>query len=97
MLNILLTFIIFSEIECPDPVSSKREGTGVSKFKGCYQYGAVATYHCNPGFILWGNASRACQSDGSWDGISPTCNPISCGNLPIVLNGLGALMKGAAN
>ena len=25
-------------------------------------------YSCNPGHILWGNASRACKADGTWQG-----------------------------
>jgi len=46
------------EVECPDPISPSSGYIEVSNFKGRYQYGSVATYRCNPGFILWGNASR---------------------------------------
>ena len=28
----------------------------VSNFRGSYVFGSRATYHCNPGFILWGNS-----------------------------------------
>ena len=45
-------------MECPDPISPSSGYIEVSNFKGRYQYGSVATYRCNPGFILWGNASR---------------------------------------
>ena len=48
----------YSEIECPDPVSPKSGYIEVSNFKGRYQFGSVATYRCNHGFILSGNASR---------------------------------------
>ena len=35
-------------------------------------FGSVATYKCDPGFILSGNQRRTCMLDG-WDGIQPTC------------------------
>ena len=35
--------------------------------------GGVATYTCNPGFILVGNNTRICGSDGTWSGMMPTC------------------------
>ena len=53
------------ELECPDPVSPKSGYIEVSNFKGRYQFGSVATYRCNPGFILWGNASRFSNSHKS--------------------------------
>ena len=37
--------------------------------------GAVATYQCNTGYTLSGNAERVCQSDGNWNGITPQCTP----------------------
>lgn len=57
-----------SEVQCSDPTSVKDGFIEVSNFKGRYVYGSLATYHCNPGFILWGNASRLCADDGEWTG-----------------------------
>ena len=47
----------------------------VSNFKGRYVFGSLATYHCNPGYILWGNASRLCAEDGIWTGIFSYSQP----------------------
>ena len=33
----------------------------------------VATYMCDGGFTLFGNAIRSCQSDGTWTGDEPSC------------------------
>ena len=35
--------------------------------------GGVANYTCDPGFILVGDRTRICGSDGSWSGMAPTC------------------------
>ena len=35
--------------------------------------GGVATYTCDPGFILNGEPTRNCSSDGTWSGMAPTC------------------------
>ena len=35
--------------------------------------GGVATYTCDPGFILVGDATRICRDDGAWSDEEPTC------------------------
>ena len=34
---------------------------------------SIATYTCDPGFVLVGNMERICQADGTWSGTEPTC------------------------
>ena len=57
-----------TEVQCTDPLSVKDGFIEVSNFKGRYVFGSLATYHCNPGYILWGNASRLCADNGNWTG-----------------------------
>ncbi|XP_071743546.1 uncharacterized protein [Lepeophtheirus salmonis] len=68
------------EVQCDHPSSTKDGFIEVSNFKGSYVYGSRATYHCNPGFILWGNATRLCNAQGKWTGETPQCQPIACGD-----------------
>lgn len=84
-----------SEVSCSDPSSVKDGFIEVSNFKGKYVYGSLATYHCNPGYILWGNASRLCAEDGEWTGGQPQCKPITCGQPPEVENGHFRLVNGS--
>ena len=35
--------------------------------------GGVATYTCDPGFILVGDSTRICRDTGTWSGEEPTC------------------------
>ncbi len=59
-------------------------------------FGSLATYHCNPGYVLWGNASRLCGDDGLWTGINtPECKPITCGRPPEAPNALAHLVNGS--
>ena len=85
-----------AEVRCEDPSSLKDGFIEVSNFKGKYVYGSLATYHCNPGYILWGNASRLCSEDGKWNGVQPQCKPITCGQPPEVKNGHFRLMNGTS-
>jgi hypothetical protein len=55
-------------VQCEHPHSVKDGFIEVSNFRGKYVFGSLATYHCNPGYILWGNASRLCGHDGHWSG-----------------------------
>ncbi len=65
--------------------------------------GDVATYACEPGYLLTGNggeSTRTCQDDGSWSGSDPTCEPCVtktcadwgnlCGNHPDGCGGVTA-------
>ena len=69
----------------------------VSNFKGKYVFGSLATYHCNPGYILWGNASRLCTEVGTWTGLRPQCKPITCGQPPEVSNTRFHLINGTTS
>uniref|UniRef100_A0A8C4ZWE3 Sushi, von Willebrand factor type A, EGF and pentraxin domain-containing protein 1 n=1 Tax=Gadus morhua TaxID=8049 RepID=A0A8C4ZWE3_GADMO len=35
-------------------------------------------YECDKGYVLSGDAVRACQADGRWGGAAPLCEPLSC-------------------
>ncbi|XP_064386974.1 sushi, von Willebrand factor type A, EGF and pentraxin domain-containing protein 1-like [Halichondria panicea] len=48
--------------------------------------GTVATYTCNPGYILNGGTTRTCGSDGVWSESVPVCQPI-CSDLLSLPNG----------
>ena len=36
--------------------------------------GSIATYSCNPGYMLQGDALRICTEDGVWSNSEPMCN-----------------------
>ena len=87
--------ISISEVKCDHPTSTKDGFIEVSNFRGSYVYGSRATYHCNPGFILWGNSTRLCDSSGQWTGQAPNCRPISCGDPPMLPHSAVALLNGS--
>ena len=47
-----------SVAECPDPDSPANGFIEILNFNGFYQFGTIATYQCNHGYILWGNSTR---------------------------------------
>ncbi|XP_064386873.1 sushi, von Willebrand factor type A, EGF and pentraxin domain-containing protein 1-like [Halichondria panicea] len=48
----------------------------------------VATYSCNFGYTINGGSTRTCESDGNdkvWSGSPPTCQQITCSDLPTLI------------
>lgn len=84
-------------MRCDDPLSVKDGFIEVSNFKGKYVYGSLATYHCNPGHVLWGNASRLCSEEGTWTGTQPQCKPITCGPPPEVAHSHYKLLNASSS
>ncbi|CAG0882096.1 unnamed protein product [Darwinula stevensoni] len=56
------------EQECEAPVQIANGFLLVPGFKGRYVFGLRAIYECNPGFLLWGNATMTCGPLGVWSG-----------------------------
>src|SRR5690606_23118289 len=50
-------------------------------------FGNVVTYACNAGYSLLGTPARACQSDGTFAGVAPTCEPVTCSSASAPTNG----------
>ena len=49
--------------------------------------GSRATYTCSSGYVLVGEDTRTCQSDGNWSGRAPICRIVRCSGLSNPLNG----------
>ena len=41
-------------------------------------FGSQANYSCSEGYVLNGNSTRMCQSDGQWSGSEPRCEGQDC-------------------
>ena len=80
--HLLFSFLI-TEVQCKHPKSVKDGFIEVSNFRGKYVFGSLATYHCNPGYILWGNASRLCGHEGTWSGKYSTAEKQNASRFPI--------------
>ncbi|KAI1888388.1 hypothetical protein AGOR_G00184630 [Albula goreensis] len=46
----------------------------------------TVTYRCRPGYQMSGYAHLTCTRSGRWSEPHPTCQPVSCGPPPLVLN-----------
>ncbi|XP_054251757.1 complement receptor type 1-like [Indicator indicator] len=75
-------------IPCLQP--PKIENGQVTDGEGDFTFGMTATYSCNKGFALIGEATIHCTMDenleGVWSGPAPECRVVSCKN-PEVPNG----------
>ncbi|HVZ73733.1 MAG TPA: hypothetical protein VHJ20_15240 [Polyangia bacterium] len=60
------------------------------------EVGGTATYTCNLGADLNGEATRTCRADGTWSGTAPTCGVKDCGPLTSPTNGTVATPMGTA-
>ncbi|XP_034232055.1 sushi, von Willebrand factor type A, EGF and pentraxin domain-containing protein 1 [Thrips palmi] len=57
--------------------------------------GSIATYSCQPGFILFGTGVVSCGLGGEWSGKAPQCKYVDCGAPPIIDNGHYRLLNGS--
>ena len=51
------------------------------------EYGAVAIYTCNVGYIVNGDETITCQENEEWSGSAPTCMHVNCGDPGDISNG----------
>lgn len=58
--------------------------------------GSTVTYRCNSGHILIGSATIKCQLGGNYDAPPPTCQYVSCGDLPELEHGEFKLVNATA-
>ncbi|XP_067863594.1 C4b-binding protein-like [Heptranchias perlo] len=49
-------------------------------------FGSKVTFHCNTGYQMVGRNYQLCKADG-WDGQIPTCEALTCDDLPPISNG----------
>ena len=60
----------FIEIVCGDPGTPSNG----MKIGSEFTFGKSVSFECNAGYALRGSLKRTCKSDGTWDGVQPTCN-----------------------
>ena len=61
---------------CPDLVDPDNGLVILFPILSVPTFGAIAFYECLPDFILVGNDTRICQSDGTWSDSEPVCEAI---------------------
>ncbi|KAM3932341.1 CUB and sushi domain-containing protein 1 isoform 2-T2 [Leptodactylus fuscus] len=49
---------------------------------------SLLRFSCEMGYTLLGSMERICLSNGSWSGIQPSCEAVSCGNPGTPANGM---------
>ena len=63
--------------------------TVLANYHGVNRAGSVATYKCNPGYMLWGDTDSLCGDDGEWHSVHnigdmSTCDLVTCQHPPDV-------------
>lgn len=51
-----------------------------------YVFKSTATYSCLSGYELIGEETTDCLDTAEWSGTVPTCQPVNCGEPPLVEN-----------
>lgn len=65
--NICLCFADCGELVAP--------GNGSVDTTAGTTFGLTATFQCDNGYDLVGDATRQCQADATWSNADPTCEP----------------------
>ena len=60
-------------LDCPSLLNPNQGSVSLSAGQS---YASVATYSCDSGFKVVGDATRECQANGTWEGVDPTCEPL---------------------
>ncbi len=66
----MLTLIFFTAVNCgalTDPMNGMVDTSSGTTFMN------TATYTCNPGFTVMGDATRMCQDNAMWNSSAPIC------------------------
>ena len=63
--SIVVVFVLLSECIAPTPPANGNVTVSAD--------GNIATYACDVGFVLKGNATRVCQASNAWNGEEPIC------------------------
>ena len=61
---------LFLAVDC-GPLSAPKNGSSSGNIT---VFPNSLVFKCDPGFILNGSATRACQANGTWSGMQATCN-----------------------
>ncbi|KAG8224127.1 hypothetical protein J437_LFUL001821, partial [Ladona fulva] len=82
--------LVVTEITCAEPDTDSTMTAKVSS----HSVNGVATYSCNLGGILEGNATRICMKKGIWSGKMPSCTLIDCQHPGLIEDGRVIVMNG---
>ncbi|WAQ97902.1 CSMD3-like protein [Mya arenaria] len=75
---------IFCQIkECPVPDGINN---GLVNYTA-HEFMSVVAYECYPGYVLVGDATRTCESNGNWSSVHPVCTIKDCGPISPPTNG----------
>ncbi|XP_053315605.1 CUB and sushi domain-containing protein 1 [Spea bombifrons] len=59
-----------------------------SRLGNDFKLKSLLRFTCEIGYTLKGSVERTCLSNGSWSGIQPSCEAVSCGNPGTPANGM---------